>query len=41
MVVWKECKTKEFQKKLQQLPWNEKEEEDDHVRDGGTRLRIS
>jgi len=41
MVIWKECKTKECQKKLQQLPWKEKEKEEDHVKDGETRLRIS
>jgi hypothetical protein len=39
MVMLKECKTNELQNKLQQLQPKVKGKEEDHVKDGGTRLK--
>jgi len=35
----KDCKTKEYQKKLHQLQRKEQGKEEDHVKDGGTRFK--
>lgn len=37
----KECKTKECQKKLQQLKWKEQGSEDNHTKDGETSLKVT
>lgn len=37
----KESKTKEYQYKLQQLKWKEEVEEEDHIKDGEMRLKMT
>jgi len=39
MVMLKECKTNECQNKYQQLYRKEQRKEEDHVTDGGSRLK--
>jgi len=41
MVMLKECKTKEYQHKLQQLKLKEQVKEEDHTKDGETRLETT
>jgi hypothetical protein len=37
---WKDAKPKNAKTKLQQLQWEDKVKKEDHVKDGGVRLRV-
>lgn len=39
MVTLKTCETKEFQHQLQQLHWKGQGKDEDHVKDGETRMK--